>query len=755
MTVRLPPGPSAPRLLQGAYALAVPGRGMRHLANRYGDAFTVNIPIFGRAVVISNPAEVRELFLAGQDLVDNLERNLGRVLGSGSLFALSGEEHRTQRRLLVPPFHGRRLAAYERIVEAETVRELASWPENTEFATLPSMMRITLNAILRAVFGAEGAEFSELRELLPRFVVLGSRLAVLPISETRWGRLNPWRRFRAMRREYDAIVARLIARAEHDPGITNRDDVLSLMLRSRYDDGSAMSHTQIADQLLTLLTAGHETTATTLAWAVERLRRHPDVLRKLVGDQDAGGSAYREATIVEVQRSRPVIDMVGRQVTAEEFKLGRWTLPKGCPVLVSIALMHNNESIFPNGRPFNPSRFLDAKPDLYQWIPFGGGVRRCLGAAFANMEMNVVLRIMLRDFTLVPTSEPGERWHWRGVANAPAKGGLAVVRPRGERKRAPRRLPSRRGGDSRRGPKPAERSEALARRKTQLGAEGNMSERKSLKPIAGRPVMITGAASGIGRALAQRLARYGSPVAIADIDETGLKQTAASLPAREHLTRVLDVADADDLRRFAGEVRDWLPEPLAAVFNNAGVGLTSTVLDAMPEDDDWLHQINFHGVVNGTRAFLPILMAQHDGVIVNTSSVFGLVGIPYQSAYCAAKFAVRGFTDSLRQELRGTGVRAVTVHPGGVTTNIARNARIRTDPEGLGRTKEQMVAQFEAMTMTRPEKAAAIIHRGVERGKARILVGPDAYLFDALARVAPVHYYDVLRPLTARMRRRS
>ena len=279
--------------------------------------------------------------------------------------------------------------------------------------------------------------------------------------------------------------------------------------------------------------------------------------------------------------------------------------------------------------------------------------------------------------------------------------------------------------------------------------------RKSLKPIAGRPVMITGAASGIGRALAQRLAGLGSPVAIADIDADGLKQTAASLPAREHLTRVLDVADADDVRRFAGEVREWLPEPLAAVFNNAGVGLTSTVLDAVPEDDDWLHQINFHGVVNGTRAFLPILMAQHDGVIVNTSSVFGLVGIPYQSAYCAAKFAVRGFTDSLRQELRGTGVRAVTVHPGGVTTNIARNARIRTDPEGLGRTKEQMAAQFEAMTMTRPDKAAAIIHRGVERGKARILVGPDAYLFDALARIAPAHYYDVLRPLTARMRRRS
>ena len=261
--------------------------------------------------------------------------------------------------------------------------------------------------------------------------------------------------------------------------------------------------------------------------------------------------------------------------------------------------------------------------------------------------------------------------------------------------------------------------------------------------VTGRPVMITGAASGIGRGLAQRLSRLGSPVAIADVDESGLKETAATLSGRV-LTRTLDVRDADDVHRFADEVRDWLPAPLAAVFNNAGVAVTSSVLDAVPEDDQWLWDINFHGVVNGTRAFLPLLMAQDSGAIVNTSSVFGLVGMPNQSAYCAAKFAVRGFTDSLRQELRGTGVRAVTVHPGGITTNIARNARIRKDPEGLGRTKEQMAAQFEAMTMTSPDKAAAIIHKGLERGRSRILVGPDAYVFDALARLLPTHYFDVL-----------
>jgi short-subunit dehydrogenase len=191
------------------------------------------------------------------------------------------------------------------------------------------------------------------------------------------------------------------------------------------------------------------------------------------------------------------------------------------------------------------------------------------------------------------------------------------------------------------------------------------------------------------------------------------------------------------------------------VFNNAGVAVAAPVLGGDPDDDEWLRRINFGGVVNGTRAFLPILTGQDDGVIVNTSSVFGLLGMPYQSAYCASKFAVRGFTDALRQELRGTGVSAVTVHPGGIRTNIARNARIRRDPEGRGRSHEQMAAEFEAITMTSPEKAAELICRGVERGKARILVGPDAYAFDALARVAPAHYFGVIAQFEKRVRSRQ
>jgi len=193
----LPAGPDAPRALQGLWILMARRKIMYRMRRRYGSAFTIDIPVFGKALVISDPAEVKQLFTTSPELADNVEVNLGRVLGPGSLFALEGDAHRRQRKLLVPPFHGRRLKAYETIVEDEAVREMATWPEGREFPVLESMMRITLNAILRAVFGAEGAEFDELRVLLPKFVALGSKLAVLPVPRTEIGSITPWGRFRA------------------------------------------------------------------------------------------------------------------------------------------------------------------------------------------------------------------------------------------------------------------------------------------------------------------------------------------------------------------------------------------------------------------------------------------------------------------------------------------------------------------------------------------------------------------------------
>ncbi|MEV6334711.1 cytochrome P450 [Nocardia vinacea] len=432
-TVKLPDGPTSPAFLQAIEVMASRTRTWRRLHQRYGSAFTVYLPRFGRMVVLSEPAEVKALFTASSDVADNVDVNLGQFLGPGSLFSLRGAEHRKQRKLLTPPFHGRRLAVYETLIEEETVRELATWPQGREFATMDSMMRITLNVILRAVFGAEGKEFDELRDLLPKLVLVGSALAALPVPRKFLGRYGPWARFAAHRRNYDEIVGRLIDRAATDEHLADRDDVLAMMLQARYDDGTAMTRSEIADELLTLLTAGHETTATTLSWTVERLRRHPEVLRRLVAEVDEGGSALREATLLEVQRVRPVIDSTVRKIRAESMQLGRWTLPEGQNVLVSIRLMHDNEELFPNARAFDPDRFVGVRPGTFSWIPFGGGARRCIGAAFATMEMNVVLRTLLRDFTLEPTDAPDERTHFRGVALVPAKKGRAVVYRRAPR----------------------------------------------------------------------------------------------------------------------------------------------------------------------------------------------------------------------------------------------------------------------------------------------------------------------------------
>ncbi len=428
--ITLPPGSRLPRALQGAAFIASRHKTMAYLRKKYGSSYTLNIPIFGNAVVISDPALVKQLFMTSTEVAKNVEPNLGRVLGPGSFFSLEGEAHRRQRKLLVPPFHGKRMRGYEGIIEEETLREAASWPMGTEFESLEPMMRITLNAILRAVFGAEGAEFESLRALLPPMVTNASRLVVLPVREMNLGKRTPWAKHEAYRREFDRVVDTLIAKAKADPNLADRDDVLAIMLQSTYDDGSAMSNRDVADQLLTMLAAGHETTATTMAWAMERLRRHPVILRRLVEEVDAGGEDLLQATVLELQRHRPVIDMTMRHVAAESMPLGEWVIPHGYNVIVGISLVHNDESTFPNALIFNPDRFLGVSPDSYSWVPFGGGTRRCIGAAFANMEMMVVLRTLLREFEIIPTGDPAERWHSRGVAFAPHRGGRAVMRRR-------------------------------------------------------------------------------------------------------------------------------------------------------------------------------------------------------------------------------------------------------------------------------------------------------------------------------------
>lgn len=427
--IKLPPAPRIPKALQGLGFATSRRTMMRRLSRRYGNVFTLRLPMWGRVIMVSDPQLAKQIFTTSPDELGNIQPNLSRLFGPGSVFGLEGDDHRRRRRLLAPPFHGKSMKNYESIIEEETLREMASWPEGRSFATLPPMMRITLNAILRAVFGAEGAELDELRRLIPPWVTLGSRLAALP-KPKRYPRFGPWGQLDKWRRQYDNVIEKLIADERADPNFAERTDVLALLLRSTYDDGSAMSRKDIGDELLALLAAGHETTASTLGWAFERISRHPELLARLVEEADNGGSDLRQATILEVQRARTVIDFAGRHVYPEAYQLGEWVIPRGYSIIVGIAQIHDNPDVFPDPRRFDPQRFIDTKPSALSWIPFGGGTRRCVGAAFANMEMDVVLRTVLRRLTIETTDAPGERWHCRGVAFTPKDGGRIVVRRR-------------------------------------------------------------------------------------------------------------------------------------------------------------------------------------------------------------------------------------------------------------------------------------------------------------------------------------
>ena len=261
-------------------------------------------------------------------------------------------------------------------------------------------------------------------------------------------------------------------------------------------------------------------------------------------------------------------------------------------------------------------------------------------------------------------------------------------------------------------------------------------------PLHDKTAVVTGAASGIGRALALRLSVNGSAVAIADFNAEGLAETESMIQGPV-LARTVDVSDRSAMLGFAATVADWTPAPIGAVVNNAGVTTSQSFIDASPEDDEWVMNVNFGGVVNGSHAFMPLLLKQRSGTLVNVSSIFGLFSFPNQSAYCASKHAVRGFTESLRHELRGTGVAVAVVHPGGVKTNIISNARFHADERG-NTDHGDAAERFAKLARTSPEKAAKIIQTGIERGNPRIRIGGDAVAMDLLVRAAPVRYYEVV-----------
>jgi cytochrome P450 family 138 len=429
----VPPGPRTPMAIQTPGMMTRQRPYLERLRRRYGNMFSINILGLGEMIVLADPALIKHTFQADPKTLHAGSRSpLRRVLGDNSLLGIDEDHHMEQRKLLLPPFKGQRMKAYEPLIEEIAIAEVQAWPVGVEFPTAKSMQRITLRAILRAVFGAEGARLHELEQLLPPWTEQGQQLSRFPQIQKDWGRLSPWGRFLALRARVDAILDTLIDDAKRDPGLPERVDVLALMVQAHREDGSALSDAEIRDQLVTMLAAGHETTAHTLSWAVERLRRHPDVLARLVEEVAQGGKALRDATIREVQRMRPVISFAGRY-TMKPFEVGGHRIPPGKLIGLSAGLTHYDPNLFSHPDRFDPDRFLDTRPDTYAWIPFGGGIRRCIGATFAHMELDVVLRVILERVSFAPTDAPDEPWKFKGVAWSPAGGGMARVTRRSVR----------------------------------------------------------------------------------------------------------------------------------------------------------------------------------------------------------------------------------------------------------------------------------------------------------------------------------
>jgi cytochrome P450 len=427
----LPPGPRLPRILQTLGFMLVGPRFLEACRRRYGNAVTFGTLFDSRFVILFDPALVKELFQGSAEQLHAGEANvlLEPILGGRSVLLLDGADHLRHRRLLLPPFHGQRMQAYAETMRESTDLEIDSWPVGQPFALLPSMQSLTLRVILRAVFGYRpGAEEDALRASLRAMVEPISRPRGLPLMLLA-GRLGANRkvmaRFEANRRAVDEILYAEIARRRADPeALRQRDDVFSALLLAEDENGERLTDREVRDELVTLLLAGHETTATGLAWAFDLLLHAPAVLERAAGADDS----YLDAVVKEALRIRPVIPAVGRVVRGEPFHLNGYAIPPGVEINPSIRMIHRRPDLYPDPSAFRPERFLgpDA-PDTYTWVPFGGGPRRCLGASFALMEMRIVLSRVLQRATLRPAGPELEKVQFRVITLAPREGVRVVL----------------------------------------------------------------------------------------------------------------------------------------------------------------------------------------------------------------------------------------------------------------------------------------------------------------------------------------
>lgn len=435
MTDSLPPGP--PKAV-GPLLLAGPPF-VRWCHRRYGDRFTIRIGRFGDYVYLVDPEDIRQVFHADDTLLHAGEANapfLGRVLGPTSVLVTDEDVHRRQRRRLSGPFHGNSVARLVPRMAAIAAADVDTWPLGRTFAVHEHMRRVTLEIILQTVIGVtDEGHLAPLRAAL--LDVTEIKLWMLaqfafPGLSKRW----PWTLLWARKAKADALLEQEFDRARRDPSLDTRPDVLATLVRHREEDGTAMTDNELRDQIVTLLMAGHETTATALSWALERLTRHPEILDRAVAAARSGDDPYLDALVSETLRSRPVIPDVSRRLTAD-YQLGEWTLPVGTFVDPAILLVHGSDRLYPDPGRFDPGRFLGARPDPNVWLPFGGGNRRCLGAAFAATEMRVILSEILRRVDLDPTTSAPERARMRHVTLTPHRGGRVTVRQFVERAAVP------------------------------------------------------------------------------------------------------------------------------------------------------------------------------------------------------------------------------------------------------------------------------------------------------------------------------
>jgi cytochrome P450 len=430
----LPPEPRSGPLTQTLRWTLRPLAFMDECRREIGDSFSLRFLGFERPMVlISDPVAIKALYTEqANGLPPGRNIVLEPILGSRSLLLQEGAEHLARRRLMLPAFHGERMRSYEAVLDEIVAAEIDSWPLRAEFPIHTRMQAITLEAILRIVFGvADGPRLERLRGVLSTVLTetASPRAQLLALATRRLRGGNAFARFEGQLREVDELLYAEIAEHRTRPDLAEREDILSTLMLAEFEDGGTMSDKELRDQLMTLLLAGHETTATALAWSFDLLLRHPESLRKLRDSLAAGEDEYLRATISESLRLRPVLPLAGRRL-AKELAADGLTLPAGTDVTPAIWLTHTRPDLYPEPFAFRPERFLGEGPESYAWIPFGGGIRRCLGAAFAEFEMRIVLREVLTRCDLHKASPLPEKIGRRNITLSPKDGTPVVVTSR-------------------------------------------------------------------------------------------------------------------------------------------------------------------------------------------------------------------------------------------------------------------------------------------------------------------------------------